>query len=765
MPVRFGINRMNDFTLQSTEPLRLAEVRVFSRVSKPLHYRIPDFLETPAIGSLVRVPLGKRSDLGIVIGISDQIDFPVSKLKNLLEIPYPHPIVSEDLFSMLAWMSKYYGSPQEVIMDRVFPSTLKKGLKSKEVSYIQISEAGKGVDLEKVKSRAPRQYQLMVLLRNQAQPILKGKTLSTLKISHSAFKSLLKKGWIQEIIETEERIGYDDELGKLDSIKPLDFELNDEQRNAVDFLIKKIDTGTFAPVLLHGVTGSGKTEVFVRAIRHVQQKDPDATVLFLVPEVALAPQTVSTLRSKLQESGVEVLVWHSHLSEGERRDSWLKIARGESKVVVGARSAIFTPLRNLKLIIVDEEHEPAYKQEENPRYHGRDLAVVRAKLNNACCILGSATPSLESLYNVKIKKYDEVRLRKRVDNRELPKVTLVDMRLEFRKNRKETILSQALKDALIDRLEKREQSILFLNRRGYSTHMSCQECGWIAMSEECSVPLTFHRSQNLLKCHLTGFEMVPPKRCPQCQSPKIRGEGFGTQKLEDLIKMIVPKARVYRIDADTMMKKNLFRHVLSDFRNGRLDILVGTQMIAKGLDFPNVTLVAVINADQSLYMEDFRAAERTFQLLVQVSGRAGRGERAGEVIIQTSTPHASPIQFARRNDFDGFLEEELELRREFNYPPFRHLIRHIIKGRSLEKVTFYTEKWKEAVDRAAFPETEIRGPIPASVEKIHGEYRFQLWYFTPRVISTVQLINHLNRQFKWDPQLSQHIDVDAINLM
>ena len=756
---------MHNTEIQPSEETRLVEVRIFNRISKPLHYRVPDFLEIPAVGSLIRVPLGRRTDLGLVTGIGGELDFPVSKLKNVLEIIYPHPVITTDLLEMTSWMAKYYGYPEEAILDRVLPSTLRKGLLSKEVAYMRITEGGKAADLEKLKTRAPKQHQLLTLLLNQPAPILKGKTLAALKIGHTAFKALVDKGLVEEIHETQERIGYEDDLAQFDAIHTMDFDLTEEQTAAVDYLTDKIDNDPLKPILLHGVTGSGKTEVFVRAIRHVFSQDAQASVLFLVPEVALAPQTVSTLRSRLEESGVKVLVWHSHLSEGERRDSWLKIARGESRVVVGARSAIFTPLQNLRLIIVDEEHEPAYKQEETPRYNGRDLAVVRARLNNACCILGSATPSLESLYNVKAEKYEIVRLTKRVDNRELPKVTLVDMRLEFRKSHKETIISQTLKDALQDRFEKHEQSILFLNRRGYSTHMICPECGWVAMSDECSVPLTYHRSQNKLKCHLTGYEITPPRKCPNCGNSKIRGEGFGTQKLEDIIRAILPTARVFRIDADTMMKKNLFRHVLADFRKGKLDILVGTQMIAKGLDFPNVTLVAMINADHSLYMEDFRAAERTFQLLVQVSGRAGRGERAGEVIIQTSTPHASPIQFARRSDFDGFLEEELELRREFNYPPFRHLIRHIIRGRSLEKVTFYAQKWRETLDRTKIPDVEIRGPIPASVEKIHGEYRYQLWYFTPRVIATVKTIQHLNERFKWDTALNQVVDVDALNLI
>lgn len=742
-----------------------AEVRLFSRVAKPLHYKIPDFLREVEPGMLVRVPLGNRNELGIVSALSDTVDFPIHKLKNLLEIIYPHPVFTQELFELSAWMANYYGVPQEVIIDRVFPSTIRKGLREKTNSFLIATKAGKELDLGLLKKRAPKQHQLLEMLRMQVDPVSKPSLIQAMKIGYTTLNSMIEKGWVEEIQEAAERIAYTDELGKNDGIRTLDYELTEEQDQAVSTLKSKIDAASTTPILLHGVTGSGKTEVYVRAIRHVLDRDNSSTTLFLVPEVALAPQTVGTLRNRLQSYGVDVIVWHSHLSEGERRDSWLKIAKGECRVVVGARSAIFTPLSNLSLVIVDEEHEPAFKQEEIPRYNGRDLAVVRAKLNKSCCILGSATPSLETLYNVKAGKYDVVKLSKRVDNRELPKVTLVDMRLEFRKNKKEAILSQKLVESLRDRFEKKEQSILFLNRRGYSRQMICPECGWVAMSDECSIPLTYHRFQNLLKCHLTGYERVAPSRCPSCQSPKVRGEGFGTQKLEDIIKAVVPKARVFRVDADTMNKKNLFRHVLSDFRSGKLDILVGTQMIAKGLDFPNVTLVGMINADHSLYMEDFRAAERTFQLLVQVSGRAGRGEKSGEVIVQTSTPHASPIQFARRSDFEGFLEEEIELRREFNYPPFRHLIRHVLRSKSLDKLQFYCEKWRDTLDRSEIPDLEIRGPIPAAVEKIHGDYRYQLWYFTPKVISTVKRLNHLSSEFQWDKDIQQIMDVDAINLL
>ena len=746
------------------DPTIIVEVRIISRIEKPLTYAVPSFLEKPAIGSLVRIPLMRGTELGIVSSYPASIDFPKSKLRNILEVLYPYPLIASDTLTLATWMASYYGCTTAQVMDRILPPGIRKGLGAKEEVSLALTQAGREVELPTLARRAPKQQALITLLLSQPGPVSKPAAIKAARISPAVCQELIRKGWIEEIRKNIDRIGYEDEAAAGDTLRPIEYALTEEQQIAVNTLRPILDAQSFQPVLLHGVTGSGKTEVYVKALQHVLT-EPGATALFLVPEVALAPQTVGTLRARLEALGVHVVVWHSHLSEGERRDSWLRIARGESRVVVGARSAIFTPLNKLRLIIVDEEHEPAYKQEETPRYHGRDLAVYRAKLNNATVILGSATPSLESLYNVRVGKYQVIRMNHRVDNRTLPTTQIVDMRREFRKNKQLTIISNPLKELLLDRFEKREQSILFLNRRGYSTHMICPDCGWVALSDECSIPLTYHRSGNILKCHLTGYEMPAPARCPQCQSAKIHGEGFGTQKVEDVVKAILPRAKVCRIDADTMNKRHLFRTILSDFRSGRIDILVGTQMIAKGLDFPNVTLVALINADQSLYMEDFRAAERTFQLLVQVSGRAGRGEKAGEVIVQTSTPHASPIQFARRCDFDGFLDEEIELRREFNYPPFRHLIRHLIRCRNPEKANFYAQNWRKHLDAASIPDLEIRGPVSAPVEKINGEYRVQLWYFAARVIQSMHQIQQLRESFEWDKDIQEHIDVDAFNLM
>src|ERR1019366_6744493 len=349
----------------------------------------------------------------------------------------------------------------------------------------------------------------------------------------------------------------------------------------------------------------------------------------------------SRLRGRFEAAGHRTVVWHSHLGEGERLDGWLALATGEARVVGGARSAVFAPVRNLRLIVVDEEHEPAYKQDETPRYHGRDVAVMRAKLCRAVCLLGSATPSLESFANAQAGKYRLLELRERVDARQLPQIDIVDLRIEALKQRAMPALSRKLVDAMHARLERREQTILFINRRGYSSAMLCTKCGHVEECPHCSIAMTYHRADEML-------------RCPQCGAPEIRWRGLGTQRVEEAVRRMVPRARIERMDSDTMGKKNRFREVLSQFRAGKIDVLIGTQMIGKGLDFPNVTLVGLIDADISMHIPDFRANERTFQLLVQVAGRAGRGDRAGEVIVQTFTPQASAVQFSRHADYAGF---------------------------------------------------------------------------------------------------------------
>ena len=546
----------------------------------------------------------------------------------------------------------------------------------------------------------------------------------------------------------------------MDSAESVDhtIELTDEQKVAVTEISLDLNKKAFHTRLLSGVTGSGKTEVYFEAMELALAGG--GGVLFLVPEVALAPQTVSRLRMRFGEE--KVVVWHSHLSAGERVDAWRSLIQNESRIVVGARSAVFAPIPKLRLIIVDEEHETSYKQEDTPRYHARDVAVVRAKTTDALCLLGSATPSLETINNVQKEKYGISKLTQRVDNRELPLVHLVDMRREADKIKTLPILSQPLVEALRERCVNGEQSILFLNRRGFNTTMLCPDCGHVEGCKHCSIALTYHRTDGYLKCHLCGYRKPTPRRCSECNSFDLHKRGHGTQKIEDLVAELLPRRTIIRrIDADIMTKKNLFRETLSDFRKGKIDVLVGTQMIAKGLDFPKVTLVGVIDADLPLRMEDFRASERAFQMLVQVSGRSGRGNRAGEVFVQTYAPHSPSIQYARKADLEGFVDEELAMRKEFNYPPYRHLIRHLFRSRSEAKVEFYINKWTKLVNDSNFEEITVKGPAPAPIEKMNGYYRYHLFYFTHSVRTALEKLGDIRKTFPLDPEVHDVLDVDA----
>ncbi len=751
--------------MKTDKSTSIVEVVAFSGFDKALAYAVPPTCRQAVVpGSLVRVPLRRRSELGVVLRLGTDQTIPPGKLKMLYEVVQEYPVLTEELIDLFRWAVRYYASSPEAVLEAMIPAAIRRGMKSKTLRYIAVGTSPSAEEMTQLKKRAPRQAELLRFIQTQLKPQPRATILKRMGMSVSACQALLSKGWLVETDTEQPRIAYEDELDEsAEEITGTRPTLTTEQAQCVDSILGAIERGGFSVRLLHGVTGSGKTEVYLNAVERTVASG--GGVIFLVPEVALAPQTVGRVRARLEARGVKTVVWHSHLSDGERYDAWKALASGAAHVVVGARSAVFAPVQNLQLMIVDEEHEPSYKQEDNPRYHGRDVAVYRASQNEALCIVGSATPSLESLYNVERGKYAVDRMFKRVDHCELPRIHLVDMRREGLTGRhKGSPVSSMLAEKLIDRFEKKEQSILFLNRRGFSTSMLCPDCGYVAECGQCSIPMTYHRTDGYLRCHLCAQEYKAPQNCPKCRAPGIRFRGHGTQKIEDLVQKILPRATIVRMDADSMSKKNLYRKILGDFRRGRIDILVGTQMIAKGLDFPNVTLVGLIDADKSLHVEDFRAAERTFQLIVQVSGRAGRGDRAGEVIIQTSTPHAPPIQFARKSDFEGFQLEELEQRREFNYPPFRHLIRHLFRGRNPEKVNFYIEQWAKVLEQAMGDSIEIRGPAVAPIEKIRDEYRFQLWYFAPSASQVIQRIVSLREDFKMDRDVFDQIDVDPMQL-
>ena len=733
---------------------------------KLLHYHVPAHLEAAvAVGSLVRVPILRRYRLGVVGVIGAPADFPVERLKAIAQVVHPFPALPPDLLDLARWMSAYYAAGMDAVIEAMLPAAVRGGTAPREEKLLAVGERLSAADAAALSRRAPRQAHLYAFLRQQFKPQPRALVLQRLGLTAAVAAALVKRGLAREETRRVAREGYADDWAHGEVVTAIPPILNEEQAAAVAAVRASLERGGFATHLLHGVTGSGKTEVYLNAVAAALAAG--GGVIYLVPEVALTPQTVARLHGRLQAIAPDhrVVVWHSHLSEGERFDGWVALATGAARVVVGARSAVFAPVRDLRLIVVDEEHEPAYKQDETPRYHGRDVAVYRAKLARAVCLLGSATPSIESIANARAGKYRLATLTRRVDNRQLPAIDIVDMRVEVLRTRGSTTLSRRLVEQLRDRFERREQVMLFINRRGYSSSLLCTECGHVETCPHCSIAMTYHRVDETLRCHLCGHQRPAPYACPQCRSPKIRWRGLGTQKVEEAVRRVLPRARVERMDSDTMAKKNRFRQVLTDFRLGRIDVLVGTQMIGKGLDFPNVTLVGLVDADLSLHVPDFRANERTFQLLVQVAGRSGRGERAGEVVVQTFTPHADAIQFARRTDFDGFVEAELKMRAKYRYPPVRHLIHHLFRGPNPDKLRFVAETWARQAKARLGDLAEVSGPAPSPIEKIKDEYRFQVWYFTTNVTRVVPVLAQLRAAFAWPEGVTQVLDVDPMSLV
>lgn len=705
---------------------------------------------------MVRVPIRNTTAIAIVVDIKPADENPTFKLKHISELVQPQRALTSDLIKLALWMRQYYCCSLQTVMESMIPAVVRDGKNPLALKELKLDKILDAPELEKLKKRAPIQGKLYQALLENKAPMLRAALIRLTHASDSAVSSLIKKGIFSEYLKEQNRLSYEDQAGDVERVSSTPHVLNAEQKDALDGILKAVSQKKFNTTLLYGVTGSGKTEVYMQAMRKVLESG--GSCIFLVPEISLTPQTVGRLRSRLGDCNTELVVWHSGLSDGQRLDAWRALASGRARVVVGARSCVFAPLENPDLIIVDEEHDGAYKQDKNPRYNGRDMAVLRCRLANSTCVLGSATPSLESLYNAKQGKYSLSKITSRIDGATLPKILLVDMRYE------KNMLSNMLVDKIHEKLERGQQAILFLNRRGYSKVYECPDCGVVAECPHCSIPLTWHKAQNIVKCHLCGYEMRAPSSCPNCGSQNAKWKNFGTQKIEETLSALFPNSRIGRMDADTMKRRDDYRRTLADFRSGKLDILVGTQMIAKGLDFPRVTLVGVLNADISLNMPDFRSAEHTYQLIVQVAGRAGRGQERGEVIIQTRHPEAAPIQYAKNADMEAFLEEELANRIAYHYPPATKLIRHIFKSRSLEKLEFYTEEWAKAAEKSFGDICQIRGPVPAPIERIEDFYRWQIWYFCKSVNSVSAKIAELKNSFKFDKEIQELLDIDPYDL-
>ena len=752
--------------------MRYVRVIVDRAIHRELDYSVPEALaERVGVGSRVRVPFRERSALATVVAIPERSD--AKGIRPIEAIVGEAPILTEPLLELARWIGTYYCCPIETVMRSMLPQVIRRAeVGWKKQLFVQPVRNIDEAEFEKLRRRAPRQAELLEAVAKLQKPVRATELLRQTSFDNQTLRALVKRG----LAELREAAVVRDPHGDEQFIATSNLVLNEEQTRALKEIVQALDAPENArPILLHGVTGSGKTEIYLQAIRAAL--DRARTAIVLVPEISLTPQTVERFKGRFAEAQDAVAVLHSHLSEGERHDEWHKIHSGRARIVIGARSAVFAPLKNLGLIVVDEEHETTYKQEEAPRYHARDVAVVRAKIEKCVVVLGSATPSLESYHNATIGKYRLMTLTERVDQKQMPLMRVVDLRQERRKEKKAAILSEKLSQAIADRLEKREQTILFLNRRGFSTSLLCSNCGEARNCPNCSVALTFHQhfpqgglaSQKTmsgrLSCHLCGHTAAVPKKCPACGQDALIYYGFGTEKVESTVAQIFPKAVVRRMDADSMTRKEAYRETLQNFRTGKIDILVGTQMIAKGLHFPNVTLVGIINADLALHLPDFRAGERTFQLLTQVAGRAGRGETPGEVFVQTYTPFSPSIQFARHHDFAGYFQQELEFRERCDFPPVKHAILITVRSAHEGRAKLSAETLKRRLSEALAEEFILGDATPAPLEKLQGQFRFHILIRGEAIMRLSRLVRETIDKLPVPEDVTVTVDVDPYQLL
>ncbi len=739
---------------------RYIRVIIDRAIHRELDYLVPETLaDRISIGSRVRVPFRDRSALATVVGIMEQTE--VEGVRPVEAIVGEAPALSPELLELGKWMSAYYCCPIETVLRSLLPQVVRRAeIGWKKQLFVQPSRNVDPEEMEKLRRRAPRQAELLKAILRLQTPVSAAELLRQTSLDNQTLRALVKRG----MAELREEAVVRDPHGEEQFVATNKLELNPEQVVALHAVTAAFESPQEArPILLHGVTGSGKTEIYLQAIRAALERG--RTAIVLVPEISLTPQTVERFKGRFAEGADLVAVLHSHLSQGERHDEWHKINSGRARIVIGARSAVFAPLKNLGLIVVDEEHESTYKQEEAPRYHARDVAVVRAKIEKCVVLLGTATPSLETYHNATTNKYVLSTLTQRVDQCQMPLIRIVDLRQERRKGKSITILSEKLRAAIDARLERREQTILFLNRRGFSTSLLCSACGEARNCPNCSVALTFHRNVARLSCHLCGHISAVPKKCPACGKDALIYSGFGTEKVEATVSQVFPKAVVRRMDADSMTRKDAYRETLRSFRSGKIDILVGTQMIAKGLHFPNVTLVGIINADLALHMPDFRAGERTFQLLTQVAGRAGRGETPGEVFVQTFTPFSPSIQFARHHDFAGYFEQELEFRERCGFPPFQHAILVTVRSTHEARAKFSAETLARRLKEALGSEFTLGEAAPAPLEKLQGQFRFHILMRGQAIVRLSRLVRETLDKLPFPEDVAVAVDVDPYQLL
>jgi primosomal protein N' (replication factor Y) len=727
-------------------------------------YAVPDSLrESVGVGKRVLAPFGRgdKATPGYCVRLSDAA--PPRAVKELNCVLDEEPLLTADLLRLTRWMADYYLCGWGQVLNAVVPFGAKERAGTRTLTLV---EAVPEADLpQPPPGLTTKQKAALEHLRAAGKPLEPRQLARVARCGAGPIDALLSKGFARRLVRRVDRFveGVPDTSDREPVIN-----LNAAQLEAWAPIEQALRQGGFHPFLLHGVTGSGKTEIYLRAIEEVVRQGKEAIVL--VPEISLTPQTIQRFQGRCGE----VAVLHSHLGNAERGGQWRRVAAGQVQVVVGARSAVFAPARRLGLIVIDEEHEGTFKQESTPRYHARDVAVMRARLENIPILLGSATPSLESWHNAKRGQYTLLQLPNRVLDRALPQVGLIDLRHEWSNRGRFHGLSPSLERAMRDALRGGGQVMLLLNRRGFSTHVHCPACGYVETCRFCDLALTHYRERAVMLCHYCGYEQTPPELCPNCSQGAVRYQGLGTEKLQAEIEEKFPNYVVRRMDSDSMRRPGSHARVLGAFRRGLIHILLGTQMIAKGLDFPNVTLVGVVNADVGLHIPDFRAAEHTFQLLSQVAGRTGRGAAGGRVLIQTFTPEHPCIALAAAHDYLGFAATELAQRRAHNYPPYERLARLIVRSRDQDAAAAFAERLAGAFHRAlqgldsttvGSGSIQLLGPAEAPVFRLKGYYRYHFQLQSPSPATLHEVLRAVLPAVRPPSGVEFTLDVDPLNML
>ena len=709
------------------------------KLDKTFQYRVPDELEDVIkIGVAVDVPFGNRQISGYVVELTDEAEFDVNKIKPIIGIKAQSVAIESQLIELAGWIKDNYGSTMNQALKTVIP--IKKETKAvcRRNLHLAISEKDAMQKLaffeDKHQTARARLLRELINLKELDYSIVTGK----LNVSSAVIKALTQQG----IISVESTNDYRNPISHL-AQKEYSISLNEQQQSVVDTVCQEYEHGQRNTYLLKGVTGSGKTEVYMELISYMISKGKQAIVL--IPEIALTYQTVMRFYNRF---GNRVSIMNSRLSAGERYDQFQRAKNGDIDIMIGPRSALFTPFSNIGIIIIDEEHENSYKSETTPRYHAREVAKKRASMNDACVVLGSATPSVDSYYSAMCGQYKLLEMKKRVSDKKLPKCEVIDLRAELKAGNR-SILSERLQELMEQRLLDKQQIMLFLNRRGVSGFMSCRECGYVVKCPHCDVSLSQHNNGKMV-CHYCGYEIPTPTVCPSCGSKYISGFRAGTQKIEMMVQRRFPNARILRMDFDTTRTKDSYEKILSAFANREADILIGTQMIVKGHDFPNVTLVGVLAADMALHVNDFHAAERTFQLLTQAAGRAGRGQLPGNVVIQTYDPDNYAIEAAREQNYEKFYEQEIEYRQMMFYPPVWNLLLIICSSPSYEEVDKCSEDVANCLGSVITREMRVQlvGPADASISKINDIFRKVIYLKTQKYDTLVELKNVVEKHIR-----------------